>query len=739
MELSSSTALIAVPVGLDTPIKEFSASTATVTISDDLNAQIKETSLSTAALTVSEGINTPTKDTTSLIDSDGHDSIVAHHPKDEDLQVPQEQQQRLQYQPLNHGQKEIRLINILDEDSDDPYVHCTLETVSLVNQTLARYTALSYCWGDPDVCVPMVVDKCLIEVPCNLDSALRQLRLRGYHCVWVDALCVNQMDREERGLQVQLMRQIYCYANQVISWVGSAEDDTAMAVKFLLERSSSSIALPEVDKQSGPDFDEPTSPAASSPRYSRLGGSERRWIRNQWSMIQDFFNQEYWKRVWVIQEVAVATRLVVLYGSCEISWDIVAAAIVLWKETLMSLPTSHLPHLYAAQLLELRNRFRNHEPITLLYAMLVSNKTMSTDPRDKIFALLGLTNDGPRLVPNPNYKDSLQRILSDLTKSMIVTGRCLDLICIRSLNPPAVENMPSWVPPWFMNPDFSFWSKPMTILENRLLAERPRFQQVPIFKTSHSSLLSVGGAMLDEVWAISSALGHKSNILLSGCHLEQVDPAKEHILEHNITQFYPSGPTNALWQALCIDHSFQKYDRPVEADKYYSAHLAAKFRRCFKSLWTELGRTFASSELQGWLDENGCMKIGRLMLREWALESRSSTAEEDLVANTSKDISAFCQVLTDILKSSMRLFATELGYLGMAPPQTRKGDKLCFIRGCSMPVVLRGDSTTGYEVIGCCSIRTRFEPYAEACERFAAGQNTDGSGPHVDAREILLR
>jgi hypothetical protein len=122
----------------------------------------------------------------------------------------------------------------------------------------------------------------------------------------------------------------------------------------------------------------------------------------------------------------------------------VAKAIVVWKQTLFALPTSHLSHLYAAQLLDFRNRFKvTGEPIKLLTAMLLSRKAMATDSRDKIFALLGLKVDGPNLVPALSYKNSLSDILVGLTRAMMIAQRSLDLICIRSIYPLEDHTMPS--------------------------------------------------------------------------------------------------------------------------------------------------------------------------------------------------------------------------------------------------------------------------------------------------------
>lgn len=653
--------------------------------------------------------------------------------------------QSLQYQYLDFESCEFRILTINCEE-DDHKVHCNLETTSLLGPIIGRYTALSYCWGDLSNTVPIIVDECQVPVTTNLEAALRQLHLRGYHRVWVDALCINQEDQEERGSQVQIMRQIYSRADEVIIWVGPADDDTAEAVKYLLERSSS---MPAVSADGNNQIRPEASTEASvspemvnvtwhqnnqydanqgSPRYSHLEKAKKVWIRNQWSIIQDFFDQPYWKRVWVIQEVAVAAHLMVLYGSSQIPWEHVTRAIVGWKQTLMSLPTSHLSHLYAAHLLDIRDRLKvRKKPILLFDAIMMSHKSMATDPRDKIFALLGLTVDGPKLVPVPNYKHSLGEILRDMTRAMVVAERSLDLIFIRSLHPPEDPKMHSWVPPWLTNRAFSFWSKPMTVLEDRLLSGRSRFNEIPILPTSEPGILRVKGVILDEIFALSSALGHKANPLLKGCGLERCDYSIH--WENNLIKFYPSGPTNALWQALCLEHAFHPFNN---SGKFYNKLDVMKLRSCFASLWSLQGTIACSAELRDWLDENATMKIGRLTFEEWAKEGVQTDQ------HTTADLNRFCNVLIAVLKSSLRLVVTRIGYVSMAPPQARKGDILCYLKGCSVPVILRGNLTAGFRVVGCCYIRIKFEPYGEACKRFAMGEEHLDHEPPLNIRELQL-
>jgi hypothetical protein len=85
------------------------------------------------------------------------------------------------------------------------------------------------------------------------------------------------------------------------------------------------------------------------------------------------------------------------------------------------------------------------EPIHLVDALQWTTKILSTDPRDNIFSWLGLCQDGPTFVPVPNYQQSLETVLIDMSKTMMRMNRSLDLICMREIRPQGVSNLPTLV------------------------------------------------------------------------------------------------------------------------------------------------------------------------------------------------------------------------------------------------------------------------------------------------------
>lgn len=164
----------------------------------------------------------------------------------------------LLYTALNAAKCEIRLLRVLPapsdgstgattDDDDHNVIHCEL-SVHRLNHSWGTtpYTALSYVWG-PEPCGQptttatgkekrLTVNNEVIPARENLSSALQAFRRRqqgdgGY--IWVDAVCINQGDPEEKKTQIPLMGDIYGLAAQTLIWLGAAEGDSDLAMDTL--------------------------------------------------------------------------------------------------------------------------------------------------------------------------------------------------------------------------------------------------------------------------------------------------------------------------------------------------------------------------------------------------------------------------------------------------------------------------------------------------------------------------
>jgi hypothetical protein len=100
-----------------------------------------------------------------------------------------------------------------------------------------QYETISYTWGELDRGSEMICDNGVIEITSSLESALSRLRLKERERrLWVDQVCINQDDKEERSQQVQFMNRIYENALHVLVWLGEDEQKMAdLAFKLVLE------------------------------------------------------------------------------------------------------------------------------------------------------------------------------------------------------------------------------------------------------------------------------------------------------------------------------------------------------------------------------------------------------------------------------------------------------------------------------------------------------------------------
>jgi hypothetical protein len=152
---------------------------------------------------------------------------------------------RYSYSQLRSEHNSIRLLRLLPSEDDAAEIQCELFEYPLHHSRGSHlYEALSYVWGDPADKLPILMHGHSISVTVNLHAAL--LRLRNHvmqRILWVDALCINQDDQEEKEHQIQAMTTIYGKANRVIVWLGEAADDSDKALEDIRIAGDSEIAF----------------------------------------------------------------------------------------------------------------------------------------------------------------------------------------------------------------------------------------------------------------------------------------------------------------------------------------------------------------------------------------------------------------------------------------------------------------------------------------------------------------
>ncbi|RYP19998.1 hypothetical protein DL765_003047 [Monosporascus sp. GIB2] len=138
------------------------------------------------------------------------------------------------YRNLDRQRREIRLLQLLPIAGPK---HARIPECRLIQTSLLegpQYVALSYVWGNPERNRVIVVDELGIRIPKNLFDALIALRpIKDPVTIWIDFLCINQENDAEKSWQVELMKDIYSRAKDVLAWLGPPDAESELAMKYL--------------------------------------------------------------------------------------------------------------------------------------------------------------------------------------------------------------------------------------------------------------------------------------------------------------------------------------------------------------------------------------------------------------------------------------------------------------------------------------------------------------------------
>jgi hypothetical protein len=163
------------------------------------------------------------------------------------------------YQPLQNP-RSIRLLILLPGKFGDT-IQCCLFPFEL--SKAIPYEALSYCWGVSEPSVSIVCNGQPFEVRPNLGAALQRLRRSNVgvspmiwlaRALWIDAVCINQVDLGERTEQVSFMADIYTQARKTLIWLG--EDDGCAASAFSIIHKVAPVALAGFVERMAPVYKE---------------------------------------------------------------------------------------------------------------------------------------------------------------------------------------------------------------------------------------------------------------------------------------------------------------------------------------------------------------------------------------------------------------------------------------------------------------------------------------------------
>jgi len=415
-----------------------------------------------------------------------------------------------------------------------------------------HYEALSYTWGDPDaaggtvaeVDDPSAVDKATAELPlrANLSTALRHLRdTEDERILWIDAICINQDDVEERNEQVKRMTHIYTHSQRVIAWLGEESADSKHAMDTLrhvaqqLESTKSGRIIASV---------------AATERWLWRNDQPVAFDQPTWTALQNMVQRAWFYRLWCWQEIKLGGWGAVLQcGHDTIPWDDFWLAILCLHNK-----TSTPSMLFRERCRHIA--FLKHDAALNSMANIldICRSKGCVDPRDKIYGILGLAPPQFSGRINVNYRLPVEDVYKEAFLSHSEMTHRLELLKHCDL---ANRNIggPSWVPDWSKT-EFA-----APILNNQMATgiSRAWFAYY-----SGDDVLEVAGTLQTTIKTVSTAASKLPNETLLAARQwhAQLPSTKKYLTDESIEQ--------AFALTLCMNRTREQhpYDHFLSATEW---------------------------------------------------------------------------------------------------------------------------------------------------------------------------
>lgn len=222
---------------------------------------------------------------------------------------------RYRYEPFVTARAEIRLCRVLfDSERGGHYL-----SLDITYSTLAPpYRALSYTWGTSEGAqtIPIMQKDGkmgLLDVHKNLADFLEVYKGLGEYYIWVDQLCIDQSSVQEKSWQVQQMSSIYGRADEVVAWLG-VDPWNGCAFNWMDDW----VQYNPISSEEGPVTEAPQQEDGLD--WSKMLSSNYADMK----ALDAFVNNGYWERLWIVQELLLARKVMVVYGQFNMKWEHVA-------------------------------------------------------------------------------------------------------------------------------------------------------------------------------------------------------------------------------------------------------------------------------------------------------------------------------------------------------------------------------------------------------------------------------
>lgn len=568
---------------------------------------------------------------------------------------------RCEYPPLA-AESEIRLLSIDPSDSidsSDP-VRCTFINHALVpeaSDSTCRFDALSYTWGRPDLVEAILLNGERFWVTENLVKALKMLRYKmkaetGLRPLWVDAVCINQDNVMERSQQVLLMRDIYSRAHLVHIWLGiHAPRLEAFFTKWnqLLEEDEAAGYMPGMVQQLRQQLHDVGAIGPSA--VDMLDRSD-----GTYDALKYLVSSPWWSRVWVQQEVLLAKTPIFHLDRATYRFGFLLGMLFrvhLWclhQRPIFDLSTDEEVREGVVGRLQSivtryfeqtqRGAFSKWEMVQRTVGS-ISVRCEATDPRDRVYGLLGLLP--PDIGILPDYTASVDTVFEDAGYQLMKWSNSLDVLFLHGSGKDGLESAPTWIPQFKRSmPEYQF--------DNTF---NPSYGSTCFLERRKPGVLTVRAFQVDRVleWSpsMNDILGEDGYLLSQQDRLRCVLRAWKKLAERTATRASFSIESNVVfWRAV------------IQQQKIMVEEQAANPKMT--------GETSMVAAFQEWLDDDQqAQSEHTFRAKTWLRLGESLHGERFLITEDGRYGTATIR---------------EEAALGF-------GDVIVILAGCSYPFILR--------------------------------------------------
>lgn len=585
------------------------------------------------------------------------------------------------YLPLDPALEQIRIL-ILHPGPKSAELCCSLAYTSLGAADHKKYEAVSYCWGDINDVESIKLNGRSFVITKSAGGALRAFRQeKEERSIWLDAICINQQDGEERGAQVSMMGEIYRAAVRALVWLGEDDGTFGDAKALMIALLRQMRDAPGMSKD--PNGEQIWNVLKDHEWESNLHRADIRthgippYDSAAWDALEQFFCRPWFTRTWVIQEIVLSQRPIAFCGGDQLEWVIIEMA-ASWITKQRYDARSQRAGLRRAKNVSMVWLFARESSLHSL--LLLTRDFQSTDPKDKIFGLLSLATDCRDSLPvelKPSYLNSTSRVFSDATKYMIRASQSLDVLSHIGFVAPFKETsgssgdcpFPSWVPRWDLTEPAGTWDELNTVFWGR--PEHP---------------FSVSGPSAVDLDTIN---GDADSIVLQGFRVDRIK---------GMSSIIDSGKLAETDMAISIWNTY--------ANGLMSYPTGEKLLRAFSLTMvadSTLNKNPASLDSQHDLDF-----AAYISARGGGLDHLSKDDQSLLISNALKGDEIRYRAAATNATTGRSFCTTESGWMGICPPTARTGDLICLLFGGAHFYIIRRERKRS-RFVGECYVHGRMD------------------------------